>query len=102
MRRASLIVLLLAASCGKAKESAVHQVAIRGMQFEPATLVVSVGDTVVWTNEDIVPHTATAPGLFDSGSLASHQQWRYRVTKAGDVAYMCSFHPTMKGTLSAR
>ena len=36
-----------------------HEVPIRGFAFEPATLVVVQGDTVVWSNHDIVPHTAT-------------------------------------------
>ena len=37
-----------------------HTVKIEGMAFVPATLEVSVGDTVEWINEDLVPHTATA------------------------------------------
>jgi plastocyanin len=81
---------------------AVHQVAIRAMQFDPPTLQVSVGDTVVWTNEDLVPHTVTAAGSFDSQSLSTKQTWTYTASKAGEYAYGCSFHPTMKGTLTVR
>lgn len=79
-----------------------HAVAIRAMQFEPAVVEAHVGDTVVWTNEDIVPHTATAAGTFDSRQLSSKEQWRYTVTKAGEVPYTCTFHPTMHGTIRAK
>ena len=37
-----------------------HVVEIRGMAFHPEVLEVRRGDTVVWINRDIVPHTATA------------------------------------------
>ena len=95
-------VLALAACGSKAREPEVHHVAIRAMAFVPATLEVSVGDTVVWTNEDIVPHTATAIGTFDSQSMTNKQEWRYTPTKAGEYAYGCTFHPTMKGMLTVR
>jgi plastocyanin len=35
-------------------------VEIREFKFEPETLTVHEGDTVVWKNDEIVPHTATA------------------------------------------
>ncbi len=95
--------LLALMACGsKAHEPQTHRVAIRAMQFEPASLEVAAGDVVVWTNEDIVPHTATAVGTFDSQSLANKQEWRYTATKAGEYVYGCTFHPTMKGTLTVR
>ena len=50
--------------------AATHQVAIRGMAFEPATLTIAIGDSVTFTNEDSAPHTATATnGAFDTGRL---------------------------------
>ena len=50
--------LLLAGS--RAAHAATHQVTIEGFAFVPATLEVAVGDTVVFTNKDGAPHTATA------------------------------------------
>lgn len=72
------------------------------MQFQPAALDVSVGDVVVWTNEDIVLHTVTAAGAFDSQTMTSKQEWRYTATKAGEYPYACTFLPTMKAMLSVR
>lgn len=79
--------------------AATHTVAIDGMQFVPATLRVRRGDTVVWVNRDLVPHTATAPRRFDSGAVAAGTSWRHVVTEDGRVDYVCTLHPTMKATL---
>lgn len=80
----------------------VHQVVIRGMQFVPSELVVSKGDVIVWTNEDLFPHTATAPGVFDSMTIETKRQWRYTTDKRGKFQYVCTLHPTMKAKLIVR
>lgn len=78
---------------------AVHTVTIEGMQFAPAVLTVRRGDTVRWLNRDLVPHTATAAGRFDSRPLAPGASWSWVARKAGRVDYLCTLHPTMKATL---
>ena len=80
----------------------VHQVVIRGMQFVPAELAVAKGDVIVWTNEDFFPHTATAPGVFDSKAIESKGQWRYQAETPGELQYVCTLHPTMKAKLLVR
>lgn len=78
----------------------VHHVVIENIQFTPGSMVVSVGDTVIWTNNDLVPHTVTAKnGSFDSKTINPGKSWKYRVRKAGTLDYFCRFHPTMKGQL---
>jgi plastocyanin len=96
-----LLALGLAAACalpGPAA-AATHTVKIEGMQFVPATLTVKRGDKVVWQNKDVVPHTATAKGSFDSGSIASGKGWSHAMKKAGRFDYVCTFHPGMKATV---
>lgn len=80
----------------------VHQIEIVGFEFMPAHVEVAPGDTVVWTNRDFVPHTATAAGSWDSGELADGDGWRWVVTGRGRVSYLCNFHPSMKGELVIR
>jgi plastocyanin len=76
-------------------------VAIDGVTFTPATLTVTVGDTVVWVNKDPFPHTVTSPaGAFDSHTMAPGQSWRYTPIKAGVFPYVCTLHPTMQATLT--
>ena len=78
-----------------------HTVSMEGMAFKPARLTVAVGDTVVWTNKDIVPHTAAAPGPqgWDTGELSQGQSGQYVPTRKGEVKYGCGLHPAMEGTL---
>src|SRR4051812_5577480 len=77
-----------------------HTVVIEGMQFKPAALTVRRGDRVVWRNRDLVPHTATAAQAFDSRTIEAGGSWTYTARKTGTLAYGCTFHPGMKGTLT--
>lgn len=76
-----------------------HTVIMEGTQYEPATLTVKRGETVVWINKDPFPHTVTTPGVFDSHSIAVGKSWKYKARRAGEFPYVCTLHPTMKGTL---
>lgn len=76
-----------------------HTVAMDGTRFIPETLTVKRGDRVVWVNKDPFPHTATAAGTFDSKSVAPGKSWTYVARKSGELAYVCTLHPGMKGVL---
>jgi plastocyanin len=79
-----------------------HVVTIEGMQFQPTALVVQRGDKVVWHNKDLVPHTATAKGRFDSGSIGPDRRWTWTALSAGRYDYVCTFHPGMKAGMVVR
>lgn len=101
---ALLALLALSAACSAAGEGArpaTHLVEMKGFGFVPDTVEAAVGDTLVWKNEDIVPH-AVAGGDLESASIAPDSSWRYVVRERGTVPYLCPFHPTMKGTLVVR
>jgi plastocyanin len=72
--------------------------------FEPRDLTVKVGDTVEWTNDGGIAHTATATegANFDSGSVASGETFEWTAKKAGNVSYVCTFHPGMEGTITVQ
>ena len=36
---------------------------------------------------------------FDSGEIAPGKTWKYTAKKPGKFPYVCTLHPTMKGTL---
>jgi plastocyanin len=99
-------VLVVAASASTLRAAAAadsatgtHQVVIQGLQNVPATLTVKRGDVVVWTNKDPFPHTVTAPGVFDSKSIAEGKSWRYKADRVGSFEYICTLHSNMKGKL---
>lgn len=74
------------------------------MTFQPRVLELQRGDTVVWINRDLVPHTATAERkpAWTTGSLAQDQSGQYVARRTGEDPYFCEFHPVMKGTLIIR
>ena len=96
------VALALAAACGRPAPRS-HTVEIRGFAFLPATLEVAAGDTVLWINRDVVPHTATRDGRgWDSGSLGPEQAWQLVVASRESQPYYCAFHPSMRGMLVVR
>lgn len=104
LARGALVVALLGFVGPRAAEAkAAHEVRtikIEGMKFVPEQLEASVGDKIVWKNDDLVPHTATAEDKsFDSGAINQEKSWSYTVRKKGKIPYKCAFHPTMKGLL---
>jgi plastocyanin len=70
-------------------------------------VVIGINNTVVWTNNDTVPHTVTsvAGGIpsgaqaFNSGNLNPGQSWNYTFTQPGTYEYHCIYHFWMKGTV---
>jgi nitrite reductase (NO-forming) len=70
--------------------------------YAPNVLMVPLGATVTWTNNDPgMTHTVTAAdGSFDSGMLAAGQSWSYTFDQPGDFDYICTPHPWMKGRVS--
>ena len=82
---------------------ATHTVTMENMRFQPQNLTVARGDTIVWVNKDLVPHTATSKdGVFDSGTVLAEKSWRFTARQEGEFAYSCTFHPTMTATLRVR
>jgi len=80
--------------------SLAKRVAMEGVQFQPQTVTVRAGDSVVWVNNDPFPHTVTsAAGGFDSHAVAAGQSWTLTPRTRGEFPYACSLHPTMKATL---
>ena len=101
VHRVALAVCVIMSVTG-AKSAAAHTyvVTIEQMRFDPPTVTVHSGDTVVWVNKDLVAHTVSGDAKrFDSGSIASEASWRSVVSEPGRYPYTCLFHPTMHGTL---
>lgn len=85
---------------GGAAVAADQSVSIANFAFAPATVTVTVGDTVTWTNTDAIVHTATASdGSWDTGDIAEGASASITFQAAGTFAYICTPHPTMTGTV---
>jgi plastocyanin len=62
--------------------------------YSPNPISVKVGQSVNWLNSDTFAHSATDPGVFDSGSIAPTSAANVPVlfTSAGTYNYHCTLH----------
>ncbi|KUG20199.1 copper binding protein, plastocyanin/azurin family [hydrocarbon metagenome] len=93
-----LLAIGLAACPVQAQETAA--VEMSGLAYQPASITVAPGTTVVWTNQDPEDHTVTSTdGTFDSGTIAPGGEFEYTFTEEGTYEYYCTLHPSMTGTV---
>ena len=85
-------------------------VVMRNLAFNSSMLTIHVGQTVVWRNDDGVPHTTTSgscmgstctpSGVWDSGTLNPGQSFSHQFTMMGTFPYFCRIHGAMmQGTI---
>lgn len=111
--RASVVVAALGclavAACAESQATPdrppgiTHTVVMEGMAFTPRAITVAAGDTIVWVNKDMVPHSTTSTSAgFDSKVIAASESWRTRLEQAGEFDYVCAFHPMMTAKVLVR
>jgi plastocyanin len=79
-----------------------HKVTINNMAFNPASITISNGDTVEWTNQMAFDHTVTPDNdeFPSSGHIKPQAKFSCTFSATGSVAYHCQIHPFMKGTVT--
>jgi plastocyanin len=79
-------------------------VSMQGIKFNPASITVSAGDTVTWTNNDSVGHDVTGDGFKsgDPGGLQNGDTFKHTFPKAGTFDYVCTVHPGMAGSVKVK
>jgi plastocyanin len=93
------VLPLLALSPGEAAAPKVYTVVMANMRFGPMPTGLKAGDTIIWINRDLVPHTATSrPGGFDI-RLDTGERARMTVRQVGSFPVVCRYHPGMRATL---
>jgi plastocyanin len=90
-----------AAQDAEAPAAAEVPVDIRDFAYSPNVVEIAAGDTVTWTNQDEVPHTATGEdrGVLQSGTISPGASFSQVFPEAGEFGYFCEFHPNMSGTV---
>jgi plastocyanin len=110
MRRA-LLAAVTALALAPAAASAQHgdhgadpggtTVSIAFAAFDPPFVDVLRGDRVTWDNVSVRQHdVAAVDGSFNSGALRGGAAFARAFDSAGEVAYFCTIHPFMRGTVS--
>ena len=69
--------------------------------FDPASLTITTGTTVTWTNNDTASHNiAGNDGASGSNSLAEGEAFSFAFTKPGTFSYHCGVHQSMKASIT--
>ncbi|URD61253.1 hypothetical protein M8312_01695 [Sphingomonas sp. KRR8] len=98
---ALLITIAAAAPAGAKSAPRTVTVIVDKLAFGTIPAGLHVGDTVRWVNRDLFLHSATSSGHFDIG-LPPGAQRNMRLTRAGQFAFICKYHPGMKGKLTVQ
>jgi len=110
MRRVVVLAaaVLLAAAPAAAQDHGDHgdhrgagtAVAIQFAAFSPPAVDVLAGDTITWANASVRRHDVAAlDRSWDSGTLFSGDRYAHGFETPGSVAYYCTLHPFMRGTV---
>ncbi len=89
--------------CGGGGDPGTNEVFMQAIAFDPMEITIQAGESVTWTNQDIVPHTATSgnPGdadlgaIFSSGQFGQGGTFTHTFENAGEFVYFCEVHPVM-------
>ena len=97
MRRVflALVLSVLFAASAQAEEVTIK---IENFTFNPASITIKPGTTVIWINGDDIPHSVVENNKnFKSPPLDTGQKYSVVLTTAGEVDYFCGFHNHMTG-----
>ncbi len=70
--------------------------------FDPATVTIPVGTTVLWTNTGVEHTTTSSDNVWGSEVLERGDTFRYQFTRPGTYPYICGLHPDMQATIIVR
>jgi plastocyanin len=77
-----------------------NEVILDDYTFTPQVITVTVGSEVTWTSKDVVFHTVNAEDwTFNSGMVRPNASFRQTFELPGEYNYICSVHPSMRGTV---
>jgi len=97
---AALIALMALLVMHENANAADAQVKIANFTFEPPVLTVKVGTTVIWVNDDDIPHLVSEKdGKFRSSALDTDEKFSQTFKTPGTVEYFCAVHPHMTGKI---
>ena len=92
-------VAALALAGVAASLAAEYVIVVDKMKFGPVPAELHAGDTIIWRNDDIFRHSATARDESFDVDLPAKSSAKMVVGDAGSVEFFCKFHPGMKGIL---
>lgn len=77
---------------------------VEDLCYIPSSVIVPVGTTITWSNDDTAAHTVTSGdltsgpiGKFDSGLFMAGKTFEFTFEETGTYPYYCQVHPWMTG-----
>ena len=88
----------------KQSDAKLTSVEMKSISYDPKSVEVSVGGSIVWTNKAFTNHTATSEDdgkTFDTGEIKPNESSSpVKFDKEGEFNYHCKIHgKTMSGTI---
>lgn len=85
-----------------AESDDIVSVGMKDIEFVPEQISVDVGQKIVWTNNEAVPHNVTAKqgADFASDTMQKGDTFEYTPTQAGTIDYVCTIHPGQNGQIT--
>jgi len=80
----------------------VHRVVLDKMKFGPLPANLRAGDVILWVNNDLFRHSATARDGSFNLDLPPGRSGRTVVKRKGAIPFFCKYHPGMKGVIVSR
>ncbi|MGE5392541.1 MAG: cupredoxin domain-containing protein [Candidatus Saccharibacteria bacterium] len=87
-----------------------YSVHVQATSFNPATISINKGDTIIWLNDDVMKHQIASdphpghtgmPGLV-SPVLNQNQTYTFRFDATGTFRYHDDLNPALKGTIEVK
>ena len=103
LRRALFFVAGLGALLPVASPAAaaphVYTIVIDKMKFGPVPAQLHKGDAIIWVHRDFLRHSATAADHSFDVDLKPGANAKTILNKSGAIAFVCRYHPGMRGVL---
>ena len=101
---AGALILTASVAWSANEPAAPISVAMKSISYDPKSVEVPVGGSVVWTNKAFTNHTATSEDdgkTFDTGEIKPcESSSAVKFDKEGEINYRCKIHgKTMSGTI---
>ena len=93
-------LLLLASQAAAAPH--VYTVVIDKLKFGQLPTGLHKGDSIVWVNRDLLRHSATATDHSFDIDLLPGKTGKTLLKKSGAIAFVCRYHPGMRGVLQVK
>ena len=101
---AGTLILTASVAWSANEPAAPISVVMKSISYEPKSVEVPVGGSIVWTNKAFTNHTATSEDdgkTFDTGEIKPNESSSpVKFDKEGEFNYHCKIHgKTMSGTV---